>query len=493
MNKKHQSLTKWQGIENHYVVGNFSAVTNKVSETINKLADLKVPDLSSKIVSLVPLVIWYNLNQGSRWLRNGGRALRCGDSLEISTPECQNHYLVAKYDLASDVIAYIASVFTSLELNEDIRVAKRTYEFLEYIYGSHDRKITRGCHESYNSSRSYNQLKDKIIPFCVIRPIFSGSGGYIVVRKNPKFVLSPRIVIRRGVIETTREDEPFSMSGNRLHFVFGELLLNEWTRFINNGLTTYVIIAIEEGIINNVPQLSDVGDQMINISTNTEGEWKIMYNSDKKEDAISFFTHYYLEAIEKLFSDRIVNNWDRLTLEMIKDIVDKFGKGSFETCAKYVQWIEVKHLIENPEKYINFEVLSTQEEKLLERKYGKDWRKIISSYMFTELGSNRITREFIKDHRENGSLHDIVYDSLPGRRLFSKKDIIEAVLNPPEGRAKLRVKILEKFGNVIGYCDWDYLRLKTYESKIIEIKDVDWSDEEIEKKLNELESSTLIN
>jgi hypothetical protein len=479
------SLNKWQGIENHYAVWNISKNKSSETECRETLKEFVLEDG-------IPLIIFGTEKSHRWWLRNGGEAHPCEASLEIATPECKNHYEVTKYDMAADVIAYIASRLASRNTGNDIRVYKRTYEF-----DLHD--VSRGCHESYNSSIPYINLEKLILPFLVIRPIFSGTGGYIKIHSETRFLISPRI-FRREEIMRERSNDSLSR-GERIHFIFGECPLNEWTRFLNNGATSYVIMAIEEGIIKNVPSVSNPIEQMKKISLNLDGDWKVEVGPSRFEDALSLFNSYYLDPIERLFSDRIVNPWDKLTLEKLKYVIECLQKGSFEKCAKYIQWIEVKSFVENPEKYIDIEEPSKEEKEEYIRKYGKDWMKILLSYMFTEIKANSVTRKLINKEDEEESLHSIVYRGLPGKRLFKDEDVINAVKNPPEGRPALRTKIIERFGWYLYNVYWDEITIriirkyKDRNEDIIErlvLKSPDWSEDEIKRYLDELEKRFTI-
>jgi hypothetical protein len=474
MPEKERPLNKWQGIENHYATLNLNTGNPATLECITHISNFKLNDDKPLVIKKV-----YNYNKGTDvyWLRNSANLYVCSfKSLEIATPECKNHYEVTKYDMAADVIAYIASRLASRNTGNDIRVYKRTYEF-----DLHD--VSRGCHESYNSSIPYVNLEKLILPFLVIRPIFSGTGGYIKIHSETRFLISPRI-FRKDEIKRDRIGESFSPRGERIHFIFGECPLNEWTRFLNNGATSYVIMAIEEGIIKNVPTVNRPIEQMRNISLNLDGDWKVEVGPSRFEDALSLFNSYYLDAIERLFSDRIVNPWDKLTLEKLKYVIGCLQKGSFEKCAKYIQWIEVKSFVENPEKYVNIEEPTKEEKEEYIKKYGKDWMKILLSYMFTEIKANSVTRKLIKEDGEE-SLHSIVYRSLPGKRLFKDEDVIYAVKNPPEGRAKLRTKIIERFGLYLNKVDW---HLVCSWDKCYDLKEVDWDSREIEKYLDTLKN-----
>jgi hypothetical protein len=474
MPEKDKSLNKWQGIENHYAALNLNTGNPAAKECITHISNFKLNDDKPLVIKKV-----YNYNKGTDvyWLRNSANLYVCSfKSLEIATPECKNHYEVTKYDMAADVIAYIASRLASRNTGNDIRVYKRTYEF-----DLHD--VSRGCHESYNSSIPYINLEKLILPFLVIRPIFSGTGGYIKIHSETRFLISPRI-FRREEIMRERSNDSLSR-GERIHFIFGECPLNEWTRFLNNGATSYVIMAIEEGIIKNVPSVSNPIEQMKKISLNLDGDWKVEVGPSRFEDALSLFNSYYLDPIERLFSDRIVNPWDKLTLEKLKYVIECLQKGSFEKCAKYIQWIEVKSFVENPEKYIDIEEPSKEEKEEYIRKYGKDWMKILLSYMFTEIKANSVTRKLINKEDEEESLHSIVYRGLPGKRLFKDEDVINAVKNPPEGRPALRTKIIERFGLYLNKVDWHRV---CSGDKCYNLTEVDWDSREIEKYLDTLKN-----
>jgi hypothetical protein len=208
------SLNKWQGIENHYAAWNIRENKSSATKCLETLKEFVLEDS-------IPLLIFGIENNYIWWLRNGGEAHICDMSLEIATPECKNHYEVTKYDMAADIIAYISSRLASRNTGNDIRVYKRTYEFDDLGKDN----VSRGCHESYNSSIPYVNLEKSILPFLVIRPIFSGTGGYIKIRDETRFLISPRI-FRKDEIMRGRSTDPLSNRGERIHFIFGECQLN---------------------------------------------------------------------------------------------------------------------------------------------------------------------------------------------------------------------------------------------------------------------------
>ena len=479
---REKDLSRWQGLEIHYPFWDLSSRKSAAEEALNALQEFIFPD-GVPAVALKPPNI-PSVYSTLYWLRNMSCMHECCHTLEIATPECQNHYEVTCYDKAADVYAYIAAKVASIKMKKPIKVYKRTYELSS--------SITRGCHESYHSSKTFDNMRPILLPFFAIRPIFSGSGGYIKIGEVAKFVLSPRTFIpvrsTEGIqIHRERDYESFSDTGYRIHFYIGESLKNEWTRFINNGLTSYIISVAEEEILKNIPQVKDPIKSMQEISKNPDGEWKVELENGKYEDAISFFNSYYLDAIERLFEDRIINNWDKLTLDKIEYIVDKLGCGNVEDCKKYLQWVEVKHFIENPEKYVEIEELSEEEMREYRSVFGKEWKEILLSYMFTEILGNKATDLFIGKEKER-DLHEIISEQLYGKdRLLTEKEIGKCVISPPPGRARLREQIIKEFSKKYTlemYWDrWgitDILPKKSWE-----IKKVDWSEEEIRNYIKE--------
>jgi hypothetical protein len=56
-------------------------------------------------------------------------------------------------------------------------------------------------------------------------------------------------------------------------------------------------MAIEEGIIKNVPSTSNPIEQMMNISLNLDGDWKVEVGPSRFEDALSLFNSYLIHTI----------------------------------------------------------------------------------------------------------------------------------------------------------------------------------------------------
>ena len=56
-------------------------------------------------------------------------------------------------------------------------------------------------------------------------------------------------------------------------------------------------MAIEEGIIKNVPTVERHIEQMNNISLNLDGDWKVEVGPSIFEDALSLFNSYLIHTI----------------------------------------------------------------------------------------------------------------------------------------------------------------------------------------------------
>jgi hypothetical protein len=254
---KEKDLSRWQGLEIHYPFWDLSRKESAAEKALNALQEFIFPDKVPAVVLKPPEYKQYwSPGYNRYWLRNMSCMYKCDNSLELATPECSNHYEIVGYDKAADVYAYIAARLASNKFKVPIKVYKRTYEFSS--------SSTRGCHESYHSSKKFSKLSSILLPFFVIRPIFGGSGGYRKIEGVAKYVLSPRPLIS-SEIYVNRVHESFSSTGYRIHFRIGESLKNEWTRFINNGLTSYIISIAEDEIIKNIPQIENPDENMIEI------------------------------------------------------------------------------------------------------------------------------------------------------------------------------------------------------------------------------------
>ncbi|MDF2958056.1 MAG: hypothetical protein OD814_001678 [Candidatus Alkanophagales archaeon MCA70_species_1] len=456
---------RWQGIEHEFRVGINAGATElyryaryyHVDEIIRSLEEYKffddVPAICSKL---------QRRNDG--FLRNGARIYVCtGGHLEIATPECRNAFEVLKYDKASEIYMQLGAELASERYRE--RFGKRGGGDDIYIQCwkanvEIDKRYSRGTHESYMVERRKFAGKEGLfIPYLVLRKVFCGAGGYILDSNGVRYVISPKAVVARRVmtespsqwpILSTRDEPLTSKDKMRVHVTSGEGLRSEVTRLLNNAITTYVIDAIENGIIRDVPDIWNPLQTFKEISQNINGDWKIRLANGDRIKVLDYLNHYYIDAIEELFEERETDYWDEYALKTFKRVCEKLDQGLLEDpyLVRRIEWIMklwvVEHEIDDFEysgRHLRSEYYMIDDETE---------KKIAASFAFTNLCEY--------------DLYEKVADKIGVERILTEEDIAEALLFPPKNsRAELRVRLAQEFKNAT--ISWNKITI-TKEPKI---------------------------
>ncbi|MFQ6071344.1 MAG: proteasome accessory factor PafA2 family protein [Methanosarcinales archaeon] len=421
-----ENLNRWQGIEHEFRVGYPYA-----KEIIHSLQEYNFfPDFPAFCSSKS----W----RYDGFLRNGSRIYICtGDHLEISTPECRNAFEVLKYDKAAEFYAQLGAELASQNLKNSFRgQAVQCWKANVEI----DSRYSRGTHESYTIARNKYKGKERLlIPYLVLRKLFTGAGGYI----GNHYVISPRAMVSKRVlvephyywpILSTRDEPLTTRDKFRIHITSGEGLRSEVTRLLNNGITSYIISAIESEKLKKVPMLYDPLQTFKNLSRNTVGDWIVKLYNEKKIGAIDYLNTYYLPVIEELFEERETDYWDLYILKTYKKVMKKLDEGLIESpyVRRRIEWVMKYWAIEN--EIDDFEYDGVEVDK-----------KIAASFDFTN----------VCDY----DLYEKIADKIRVERLLSERDIGEAMLYPPKNsRAELRTRLSEDFPNSI--IGWNKITIK---------------------------------
>jgi len=200
------------------------------------------------------------------WFENGARFYKdTGGHPEYATPECSSVREVTLYDKALEKhMAYLSDLYTR-EADELPRQCR-----LIVLKNTHDirREATWGCHENYCIPRvAFHSILAPTSASSVVwckyldtRAIISGNGGML---SNYTFALSPRALhfskelsccatsdAERSVINT--RDESLMSEGriggelyNRLHVIFGNANMSEWSTFLKVGTAHLILKTIE--------------------------------------------------------------------------------------------------------------------------------------------------------------------------------------------------------------------------------------------------------
>ena len=184
-----------------------------------------------------------------------------------------------------------------------------------------------------------------------------------------------------------------------------------------------------------------------------------------KMGVTDYINTYYLDPIERLFSDEAPTDGDRITLREIKWVLDKLDQGLIESLDTSIEWIIKRKLAENA-----FEVYTVEGDM----EEGDARTALLNQYMAV-----------------TDPLFDELVDEGKVRSIISEEDVEKAFLEPPvDSRGVLRIALAREFRESIKSISWAYIKLH---SKIryqpIEFNELDgWVPEKVDEKLSEVRS-----
>ena len=448
----------WQGVEVEYCVPYIKGRTY-VNELLDALRRYRIP------LNNEPPFLIKKDGEFSQFLKNGGRAYGdmsvtpgVYDVLEITTPECPNPFLALAYDKATEVYARIAS--DEFERLSGIRV--HCYK-LSATRSEHE-YTTRGLHESYLVERKdFEDGVKELIPYLVARQVFTGVGGYYFGR----FMISPRQMFVKSVYAEKvfgswpligGMDEPHAdLRFRRVQVTNGEGARSEWTTFIRQAITSYVVKAIEKGFIKGIPRLKDPVEATKLIAISPEGDWTLEIEGEQEISVFDLLAQY-LDGIEKLFANEVVEDHDRYALEEFKFALKKLEEGDFEALKERVEWITRLEVIEkNFEKYF-------ESDDLLEDS------KVTANNQFSAVSDDTFER---------------IQDELKLITLLNDKDLSLAVLFPPVGsRGFARVRIARELRPWLDDLGWANIRVEGTVHPMLDLEG--WDDSKIQGFINKI-------
>ncbi len=402
------------------------------------------------------------------FLRNGGLCYIHSNLFEVCTPECRTPMEVVTYDKACEAYARLAS------WGFEERTGQRIHFYKTNIAKDPKGEVsytTVGSHENYLvERRSYMDNLNLLIPFMILRQVFIGAGGYV----DGNYMVSPRTIFPKKIVSETSTDYPILSTRDeshaderytRAHIVNGEGARSEYTTFLKHGVTTYVLRAIERGYLKSVPGIDEPINSNREIALNLEGDWTVPLIGGGKMGVTDYINTYYLDPIERLFSDEAPTDGDRITLREIKWVLDKLDQGLIESLDTSIEWIIKRKLAENA-----FEVYTVEGDM----EEGDARTALLNQYMAV-----------------TDPLFDELVDEGKVRSIISEEDVEKAFLEPPvDSRGVLRIALAREFRESIKSISWAYIKLH---SKIryqpIEFNELDgWVPEKVDEKLSEVRS-----
>jgi hypothetical protein len=247
--------------------------------------------------------------------------------------------------------------------------------------------------------------------------------------------------------------------------VNGEGARSEFTTYLKHGITSYVLKAIEFGYLRSVPRIESPIETNKEISLNLEGDWRIVLKNGETISVVDYLNAYYLDPIERLFSDNSAREQDNKVLKLFKWALEKLDMGLIKDLDTSIEWVIKKKLAERATDYQIEDGLSNEMARTT----------ILNQY-------TAVTDPLYYDLVEENKVKTIV----------SEKDIEKAFLEAPfESRGILRVALAREFFGVIKTISWSYLKLRPnirYEP--YEFNNLGgWTKEKVQEMIDEVGSN----
>ncbi|TRO48000.1 hypothetical protein E2P65_03575 [Candidatus Bathyarchaeota archaeon] len=442
------SLDTWQGVEQEFAAG---------AEPIGLFEAL-----GGKGVFLVRP----EDNIPRALLRNSGVCYIHSNLFEVSSPECRDPLELLAYDKANEAYARLAS--WALEEKTGARVHLYKTNIASDPKGEAE-YTTVGSHENYLVKRAgFESRMHILLPYLVLRQVLFGAGGYV----RGEYWISPRTIFPKTLCSETSTDYPIVSTRDephaeesyfRVHVVYGEGARSEYTTFLKHSLTTYVLLAIQDGHIRDVPEIEDPIDQGQEIAMNLEGDWSVKLADGGQTGVTDYLNAHYLDGVERLFADRQPSDQDRRALRELKLCLDKLDQGLLEDLNTSIEWLIKLGLIERG-FHQNFQV-----EEGLDEKTAKE----TAVYQYSAV-TDPLFDSLVKEHGI--------------KTVISEGDVERAFMEPPvESRGEFRVAAARRLKGSLSSVSWSNIKLrKGYRRLQYDFLELDgWNPEEIEARIRE--------
>lgn len=363
------------------------------------------------------------------WLRNGSRAYFDVGHLEISTPETLSPLEMLTYEKAGERIVDLARM--KLEEFHNVKVSA-------FKNNTDPDGVSYGSHENYCVPRSMEfpgAYVRSLVPHLVTRIAFCGAGDFI----DRRYVLSPCAYLtselisggnlsNTGILHTRDEPHADPTQWRRLHVIIGDAIMSEVSIFLRAFTTHGILELMEEGHLNDCPQLKEpLRDMWHMVEQLAPEQWKLELTNGKWVSPMHV-QRYYLAKFEE--HGLIRTQEDKEALSTWEWVLDKLDQGDIHNLKRKIEW--VMRLIEV--------------EKMIDLKGRDENVEIAAAKQYSELSAN----SGLYYKLEKGGLVD---------RMLDDEAIKKAMVHPPATRAKARVKLLDEYE--MGSIDWSEMSILT--------------------------------
>ncbi len=311
---------------------------------------------------------------------NGMRIYNDSMHFEISSPVYADPWDAVIYSRAGELLVYQACC----RVAEEIGVPAFAYKNnVSTIYGNGVfNSVAFGTHGNMAMSRQvcdtpkWLSVVRSLVPYMVARIPLIGAGEMVPMRRGIKgvpaltfsagalggdevrFVSSPRAfflrrvssldtTLNRGLLNTRDEPHANPELYWRLHDINLEGIRCDFQLLLVDLLQTYVMAALEEGLLRDAPELRDPVGAAVDVASDVDSlNWTVLLRNGRQVNAVRDLLHdFYLERVGQLIS-RKGSPFDKQAFQLICDVVDKLISKRLDSLVWGLDWVTKKSLVE---------------------------------------------------------------------------------------------------------------------------------------------------
>ena len=366
-------------------------------------------------------------------LGNGARLYVDHAHPEYSSPESVDPLQGALYDKAGELVMHLAAVAAGEAAGKRISLYKNNSDGKGNSYGAH---------ENYLLSRGtpFGDVIRYATTFLVTRQIFTGAGKVGSENDRPEidFQITQRAdffeeevgletTLKRPIINTRDEPHGDPSKYRRLHVIIGDANLSEVQNFLKLGTTTLMLSALEDGALPDPLDLFDPVEACWTVSHDLGMAKRLELDGGGTATALElqaryleWLTKYVEKELDEPVWQHVIREWERVLIGLEEDAM---------SLADTLDWVAKKRLLDG---YAARDGLEWPSPKL---------RALDLQYHDIDPG-----RGLYKLLVKRGSM----------RRLFTDREIEDAMTTPPEGtRAYFRGRCVSDFAQSLVAANWD--------------------------------------
>jgi proteasome accessory factor A len=396
------------------------------------------------------------------FLENGGRFyLDTGFHPEYATPECATPLELVIYDKAGEWFLEHLLPFA------EERLRAEGFEGKLFVFKNNSDLVgnSYGCHENYLIDRNvdFPYLVHKLIPFLVTRQIFTGAGQYWLEGNQVCFSLSQRAryisqivsgtsTNERSIINTRDESHTSGDRYRRLHLIFGDSNMSEYTTYLKIGTTSLILDMIEDHFIEQDFSFQDTIVALKAIAADPTCRRRVALENGNLMSALEI-QQRYLALAQAYYTQRETDASVQSILNQWRQVLQSLAQHPPQLHRK-IDWVIKKALID---RYI------------AQKQCPVDVHKIL----MMDLQYHEV--------RKDKSLYYLLERRQAVERVTSDKAIMAAMDTPPQTtRAKLRGEFirLARQKKIAYEPNWNYNRFDPLLKLRVELGDPFQEDNE---------------